>query len=275
MFDYLKLVTFGLIVLAAAIAANWARDVAYMVHAFIIMGVSAGLFFWTLRRIPANGTPIEPRPAPVGYMDGPVRAGVIATAFWGVAGFLVGTYIAFQRAFPVLNIEWAQPYANFGRLRPLHTPAVIFAFGGNTLIASSFYIVQRTCAARLWGGNAAWFVFWGYNLFIVLAAIGYLLGTTQSKEYAESEWYMDIWQTIVWLTYLAMFMGAILNRRERHIYVANWFLLSFIATVALLHVVNNLAIPVSIYGSKSVQVFAGVQDAMIQWWYGHNAVGFS
>ena len=207
-------------------------------------------------------------------MDGPIRYGVIATAFWGVVGFLAGTYIAFQLAFPALNIEWAQPYANFGRLRPLHTSAVIFAFGGNALIASSFYIVQRTSAARLWGGNAAWFVFWGYQLFIVLAATGYLLGATQSKEYAEPEWYVDIWLTIVWLTYLAVFFGTILNRRERHIYVANWFFLAFIITVAMLHVVNNLAIPVSIWGSKSVQVFAGVQDAMTQWWYGHNAVGF-
>ncbi|NKX47544.1 cytochrome-c oxidase, cbb3-type subunit I [Rhodobacteraceae bacterium R_SAG8] len=274
MFDTLKLVVLALIVFFAALAADWARDPAYMVHALLIMVIAASLFFWQLRNMPVDGVAAPHAPAPQGYMDGPIRYGVIATAFWGVVGFLAGTYIAFQLAFPALNIEWAQPYANFGRLRPLHTSAVIFAFGGNALIASSFYIVQRTSAARLWGGNAAWFVFWGYQLFIVLAATGYLLGATQSKEYAEPEWYVDIWLTIVWLTYLAVFFGTILNRRERHIYVANWFFLAFIITVAMLHVVNNLAIPVSIWGSKSVQVFAGVQDAMTQWWYGHNAVGF-
>ena len=206
------------------------------------------------------------------YLDGVVRAGVIATIFWGVVGFLVGVYIAFELAFPALNFDW--PYTSFGRLRPLHTSAVIFAFGGNALIASSFFIVQRTSAVRLWGGNLAWFVFWVYQLFIVLAATGYLLGATQSKEYAEPEWYTDIWLTLVWVAYLAVFFGTILKRREPHIYVANWFLLSFIITVAMLHLVNNISIPVSIYGSKSVQVFAGVQDALIQWWYGHNAVGF-
>ena len=127
---------------------------------------------------------------------------------------------------------------------------------------------------RLWGGNLRWFVFWGYQLFIVLAATGYLLGSTQSKEYAEPEWYVDIWLTIVWVSYLAIYMGTLINRREKHIYVANWFFLSFIVTVAMLHLINNLSLPVSLLGSKSVQLFSGVQDAMTQWWYGHNAVGF-
>ncbi|MGB3555373.1 MAG: cytochrome-c oxidase, cbb3-type subunit I [Jannaschia sp.] len=271
MSDYFKLIALALVAFGAMLAASWARDAAYMLHAIIVLLLAAGAFLWVLRGMEETRVAVA---IPTGYMDGPVRYGVIATAFWGVVGFLVGTVIAFQLAFPVLNLEWAQPYANFGRLRPLHTSAVVFAFGGNALIATSFYIVQRTCNARLWGGNAGWFVFWGYNLFIVLAATGYLLGSTQSKEYAEPEWYVDIWLTIVWLTYLAVFMGTVLNRRERHIYVANWFLLSFIVTVAMLHVVNNLSIPVSIWGSKSVQVFAGVQDAMTQWWYGHNAVGF-
>ncbi|MGI9391680.1 MAG: cytochrome-c oxidase, cbb3-type subunit I [Boseongicola sp.] len=268
--DILKLVVLGAVALIAAIAANFGRDLAYQVHALIIMAVAAGLFIQTLRGM-------EEPPALVrtdGYMDDVIRAGVIATAFWGVVGLLVGTFIAFQLAFPVLNFDWAQPFANFGRLRPLHTSAVIFAFGGNALICTSFYIVQRTSAVRLWGGNLAWFVFWGYQLFIVLAATGYVLGATQSKEYAEPEWYVDIWLTIVWLAYLAVFLGTIFKRNEPHIYVANWFFLSFIVTVAMLHVVNNLSIPVSILGSKSVQVFAGVQDAMTQWWYGHNAVGF-
>ena len=270
MTDILKLVVLGLVALIAAIAANFGRDIAYQVHALIIMAIAAGMFVRTLRRMEEPPT-LERAD---GYMDDVVRAGVIATAFWGVVGFLVGTYIAFQLAFPVLNFDWAQPYANFGRLRPLHTSAVIFAFGGNALICTSFYIVQRTSAARLWGGNLAWFVFWGYQLFIVLAATGYVLGATQSKEYAEPEWYVDIWLTLVWLAYLAVFLGTIFKRKEPHIYVANWFLLSFIVTVAMLHVVNNMSIPVSILGSKSVQVFAGVQDAMTQWWYGHNAVGF-
>jgi cytochrome c oxidase cbb3-type subunit 1 len=269
--DYVKLIALALIAVFAAIGADWGRDLAYQVHAFLIMVIAAGMFIWVLRNTdepPRKGIDAN------GYMDDVVRAGVIATGFWGIVGFLVGTYIAFQLAFPSLNFEWAQPYGNFGRLRPLHTSAVIFAFGGNALIMSSFYIVQRTCATQLWGGNLRWFVFWGYQLFIVLAATGYLLGATQSKEYAEPEWYIDIWLTIVWVSYLVIYMGTLINRREKHIYVANWYFLSFIVTVAMLHLVNNLSLPVSIFGSKSVQLFSGVQDAMTQWWYGHNAVGF-
>ncbi|WP_119084526.1 cytochrome-c oxidase, cbb3-type subunit I [Altererythrobacter sp. B11] len=205
------------------------------------------------------------------YDDDPVRWGVIATVFWGMAGFLAGLFIALQLAFPWLNIE---PFFNFGRLRPLHTSAVIFAFGGNALISTSFYVVQRTCRARLAFPGLARFVFWGYQLFIVLAATGYLLGISQSKEYAEPEWYVDWWLTIVWLAYLAVFLGTIVKRSEPHIYVANWFYLAFIITVAMLHVVNNLDIPVSLIGSKSYPLFGGVQGALVQWWYGHNAVGF-
>lgn len=272
MSNYIKLIALGLITLFAMIGTNYARDLAYQVHAIIVMIVAGGLFLYTLRRTD------EPKMAPAGleneYFDSVIRAGTIATAFWGVVGFLAGTFIAFQLAFPALNFEWAEGLANFGRLRPLHTSAVIFAFGGNALIATSFYVVQRTSAARLWGGNLAWFVFWGYQLFIVLAATGYLLGGTQSKEYAEPEWYVDLWLTIVWVAYLAVFLGTIIKRKEPHIYVANWFYLSFIVTVAMLHLINNMTIPVSIWGSKSVIVWPGVQDAMIQWWYGHNAVGF-
>jgi len=272
MSNFIKLIALGLVTLFAMIGTNYARDLAYQVHAVIVMLVAGGLFLYTLRR---TGEPQVATGSLQGeYFDSVIRAGVIATAFWGVVGFLAGTFIAFQLAFPALNFEWAQGLANFGRLRPLHTSAVIFAFGGNALLATSFYVVQRTSAARLWGGNLAWFVFWGYQLFIVLAATGYLLGGTQSKEYAEPEWYVDLWLTIVWVAYLAVYLGTIIKRKEPHIYVANWFYLGFIVTVAMLHVVNNLTIPVSIWGSKSVIVWSGVQDAMVQWWYGHNAVGF-
>jgi len=207
------------------------------------------------------------------YNEDVVRAFVIATVFWGVAAFAVGVYIALQLAFPVLNLglEWT----TFGRLRPLHTSAAIFAFGGNALIGTSLYIVQRTCRASLFGGPApAWFVFFGYQLFIVLAATGYLLGITQGKEYAEPEWYVDLWLTLVWVVYLLIFLGTVIKREEPHIYVANWFFIAFIVTVAMLHIVNNLSVPVSFFGVKSYSVFAGVQDALTQWWYGHNAVGF-
>lgn len=196
---------------------------------------------------------------------------MIATVFWSIVGFVAGLAIALQLAYPLLNLE---PYLSFGRLRPLHTSGVVFAFGGNVLIATSFYIVQRTCRARLAFSMLARFVFWGYQLFIVLAATGYLLGITQSKEYAEPEWYVDLWLTVVWVAYGVVFIGTILKRKEPHIYVANWFFLSFIITIAMLHILNNLAMPVSIVGAQSYSAFSGVQDALIQWWYGHNAVAF-
>jgi cytochrome c oxidase cbb3-type subunit 1 len=207
------------------------------------------------------------------YEDSVVRLFTIATVFWGLVGFLVGVVIAFQLAFPLLNLDLA--WTTFGRLRPVHTSAVVFAFGGNALFATSLYVVQRTCRARLFGGALAGsFLFWGYQLFIVLAASGYVLGVTQSREYAEPEWYVDIWLTLVWVLYLVVFVGTIMKRKEPHIYVANWFYLAFIVTVAMLHIVNNLAIPVSWTGAKSYSLFSGVQDALTQWWYGHNAVGF-
>ncbi|HQA17149.1 MAG TPA: cytochrome-c oxidase, cbb3-type subunit I [Novosphingobium sp.] len=206
------------------------------------------------------------------YDDQLVRYGVILTTFWGCVGFLAGLYIALQLAFPALNLGFE--YTTFGRLRPLHTSAVIFAFGGTALISTSFYVVQRTCRARLAMPGLARFVFWGYQLFIVLAATGYVLGITQAKEYAEPEWYVDLWLTLVWVAYLAVFVGTIMKRSEPHIYVANWFYLSFILTVAMLHLVNNVNLPVSIFGSQSYPLWAGVQGALVQWWYGHNAVGF-
>ena len=269
MWDYLKLVVLGLIALGAAIAANYARDTAYLVNAVTIM-LAAGITFLLVLRTAGELKTVNSGE----YMDDVVRAGVIATAFWGIVGFLAGVFIASQLAWPWLNFEALNGIGNFGRLRPLHTSAVIFAFGGNALIMSAFYIVQRTCAVRLWGGNLAWFVFWGWQLIIVLAATGYILGATQSKEYAEPVWYVDILITVVWVAFLAVFAGTLMQRKEPHIYVANWFLLAMIITIAMLHLVNNMAIPVSIFSSQSVQVTSGVQDAMIQWWYGHNAVGF-
>ena len=214
------------------------------------------------------------RSHPDRYEDGVIRAGVIATMFWGIAGMLVGVIIACQLSWPRIFFFPDFGFLNFGRLRPLHTSAVVFAFGGNALIASSFWVVQRTCRARLAGGIWPWFVFWGYQLFIVTAGLGYLAGVTQSREYAEPEWIDDLWLTLVWVGYLLVFLGTIWKRKEPHIYVANWFYLAFIVTIAILHIVNNLALPVSLLNHKSYSAFSGVQDALVQWWYGHNAVGF-
>ncbi|MET0371962.1 MAG: cytochrome-c oxidase, cbb3-type subunit I [Sphingobium sp.] len=260
-----------LALLAAAAAADWG----FGVHMTIVGGAALLVAVVTMRGADYGRLTRGLLKMPVDqgrYDDDPIRWGVIATVFWGLAGLLAGLYIALQLAFPALNL--GIEYTSFGRLRPLHTSAVIFAFGGNALIATSFYVVQRTCRARLAFPALARFVFWGYQLFIVLAATGYLMGITEAKEYAEPEWYVDLWLTIVWVAYLIVFGGTILKRSEPHIYVANWFYLSFILTIAMLHIVNNLSMPVRLLGSKSYSAFAGVQDALTQWWYGHNAVGF-
>jgi cytochrome c oxidase cbb3-type subunit I len=231
----------------AMLGAAFAADDLFRAHMWVLFFVLAGATVVLLRQTTFG--PAHAKPRHDDYdLDGPIRYGSIATLFWGVVGLLVGVVIALQLAYPDLNIE---PWFNFGRMRPLHTSAVVFAFGGNALIATSLYVVQRTTRARLFGGNLAWFVFWGYQLFIVMAATGYLLGITQSREYAEPEWYVDIWLTLVWVAYLVVFLGTIMKRKEPHIYVANWFYLSFIVTIAMLHVVNNLAVPVSFLGSKS------------------------
>ncbi|MDX2083383.1 MAG: cbb3-type cytochrome c oxidase subunit I, partial [Rickettsiales bacterium] len=202
-----------------------------------------------------------------------VKLFTIAATFWGLVGFFAGVYIALELAFPAFNL--GLEYTNFGRLRPLHTSAVIFAFGGNVLFATSFFVVQRTCQTKLWGSdNLLKFIFWGYQFFLIMAAFGYVNGITQAKEYAEPEWYADLWLTIIWVCYFLVFMMTLKNRREPHIYVANWFYLAFIVTVAVLHIVNNLSIPLRLDSAQSYPIFGGVQSAMIQWWYGHNAVGF-
>ena len=192
------------------------------------------------------------------------------TVIWGIVGMGVGVLIAAQLVWPALNFE--TPWLTFSRIRPLHTNAVIFAFGGSALFASSLYVVQRTCQARLISDSLAAFVFWGWQLVILLSAISLPLGYTTSKEYAEMEWPIDILITIVWVAYAALFFGTITKRKSSHIYVANWFFAAFILTVAVLHVVNSAALPVSF--TKSYSAYAGTTDAMIQWWYAHNAVGF-
>ncbi len=257
------------LVLAFAVAATTSDPLMSMQAWTFMAGVCVAIL-WLVRRY-ADGIPdddVSP------YANDVVKAGVIASMIWGIAGMLVGVVIALQLAFPTLFYFPDLPFSSFGRLRPLHTSAVIFAFGGNVLIATSFYVVQRTCKARLAGGLWPWFVFWGYQIFILVAGTGYLIGVTQAREYAEPEWYADLWLTLVWVVYLLVFLGTLWKRKEPHIYVANWFYLAFIVTIALLHIVNNLAVPVSWTGIKSYSLFAGVQDALTQWWYGHNAVGF-
>ena len=265
---------FGLAVLALILAAV-ASDSGFAIHMGIffvaaLLAAVAQMRGADYARL--TGLIARPAMAPTTYDDEPIRWGVVATVFWAVVGFAAGLYIALQLTFPALNL--GTEYTTFGRLRPLHTSGVVFAFGGNALIASSFYVVQRTCRARLAFPSLARFVFWGYQLFIVLAATGYVLGITESREYAEPEWYVDLWLTIVWVAYFAVFVGTLIRRHEPHIYVANWFYLSFIITIAMLHIVNNLSLPASWVGSKSYSAFAGVQDALTQWWYGHNAVAF-
>ena len=192
------------------------------------------------------------------------------TVVWGIVGMLVGVIIAAQLIWPQLNFDTA--WLTYGRLRPLHTNAVIFAFGGSALFATSYYIVQRTCHVRLAFDKLASFTFWGWQTIILLAAITLPLGITQSKEYAELEWPIDLLIAVVWVAYAVIFLTTIARRKVKHIYVANWFFAAFIITVAVLHIFNNLALPVT--ATKSFQVYTGVVDAMMQWWYGHNAVGF-
>jgi cytochrome c oxidase cbb3-type subunit 1 len=204
------------------------------------------------------------------YEDRVIRQFAVMTVVWGIVGMVVGVLIAAQLYWPALNfdVEWL----SYGRLRPLHTNAVIFAFGGCGIFATSYYIVQRTCHAPLFAPKLAAFTFWGWQAVIVLAAITLPLGMTQGKEYAELEWPIDLLITLVWVAYGVVYFGTIVKRRVRHIYVANWFFAAFIITIAILHVFNSLAIPAGPW--KSYSVYPGAVDAMVQWWYGHNAVGF-
>lgn len=207
---------------------------------------------------------------PVKYDMDVVRWFTIMAVIYLVVGTLLGVYIASELAWPFLNFDI--PYITFGRLRPLHTNSVIFAFGGCTLMATGYYIVQRTGAAKLWSNGLAWFTFWGWNLIIVLAVVTLPLGMTQGKEYAELEWPIDILIAVVWVAFGLNYIMTVAIRKSSHIYVSNWFFMSMIIMITYLHVVNSLAIPVSL--TKSYSIYSGVQDAMIQWWWGHNAVGF-
>ncbi|TAA48142.1 MULTISPECIES: cytochrome-c oxidase, cbb3-type subunit I [Corallincola] len=199
-----------------------------------------------------------------------VRQFTVMTIIWGIVGMAVGVLIAAQLIWPALNFE--TPWLTYSRLRPLHTNAVIFAFGTCALMATSLYVVQRTCQTKLFGGSLASIVFWGWQLVIVSAAITLPMGLTTSKEYAELEWPIDILIAVVWVIYAVVFFGTLAIRKTSHIYVANWFFGAFIITVAILHIVNSMAMPVSLW--KSYSIYAGAVDAMVQWWYGHNAVGF-
>jgi cytochrome c oxidase cbb3-type subunit 1 len=201
-----------------------------------------------------------------------VRQFAIMTVVWGIVGMLVGVIIAAQLIWP--DLTYGIPWLSYGRLRPLHTNAVIFAFGGSALFATSYYVVQRTCHTRLFSDGLAAFTFWGWTAIIVLAAITLPLGITTSKEYAELEWPIDVFIAVVWVSYAIVFFGTIMKRKTPHIYVANWFFGGFILTIALLHIVNSAALPISLTSWKSYSAYAGSQDAMVQWWYGHNAVGF-
>ena len=264
----------ALLAIGSIFIASKAQSPEYAFHAYLFASSSVATVFLIISRYydrPAATPPqtIEGKP---NYNMGPVKFATLAALCWGIAGVTVGLYVALELAYPILNLDL--PWFSFGRLRPLHTSAVIFAFGGNVLLATSFYVVQRTSRARLAGDLSPWFVILGYNFFILIAGTGYLLGITQSKEYAEPEWYADLWLTVVWVVYLLVFLATLAKRNEPHIYVANWFYLAFIVTIAVLHLGNNAAIPISLFSSKSYIVWSGVQDAMVQWWYGHNAVGF-
>ena len=238
-------------------------------HGGIVLLISTALIFAVIGHY---YDPEPPKERLAEYYDDPTRVGIVLAMIWAVVGMAVGVWVAALLAWP--DMTWDVGWLSFGRLRPVHTSGVIFGFGGNALIATSFHVLQRTSRARLPDQISPWFVLIGYNLFCVVAATGYLMGLTQSKEYAEPEWYADLWLVIVWVVYFLIYLRTLQRRQEPHIYVANWYYMAFILVVAVLHIVNNLAVPVSLGHAKSYSLFSGVQDAMVQWWYGHNAVAF-
>ena len=246
----------------------------YAFHAYLFAAASVASVFAIVNRYFERSD--EPPPLEIdgkpNYNMGPVKLATLLSRVLGHCRHDGGLWIALELAYPALNFGLA--YISFGRLRPLHTSAVIFAFGGNVLIATSFYVVQRTCRARLAGDLAPWFVVLGYNFFIVIAGTGYLLGITQSKEYAEPEWYADLWLTIVWVTYLLVFSAPSCGARSRTSMSPTGSISPSSSPSRSCTSPTTPAIPVSLFSSKSYIVWSGVQDAMVQWWYGHNAVGF-
>ena len=253
--------------LAMAIAG---QDDLMGAHGFLVLVFGGACVFLVMSQY---FDPEPPEERLTQYYDDPTRVGIVLSLLWAVVGMFFGVWVSALLAWPELTFV-DQAWASFGRLRPVHTSGVIFGFGGNALIATSFHVLQRTTRARLPDQFSPWFVLIGYNLFCLLAASGYLMGMTQSKEYAEPEWYADIWLVVVWVVYFLIYLRTLQRRKEPHIYVANWYYMAFILVVAVLHIVNNLAVPVSLGHAKSYSLFSGVQDAMTQWWYGHNAVGF-
>ncbi|MFA5581707.1 MAG: cytochrome-c oxidase, cbb3-type subunit I [Paracoccaceae bacterium] len=258
------------VALLGLIMAVAARQGIMAVHGGMALALGVGLVFLLAGSLYDRNEPGADRLTR--YYDAPIEFGVIMTLIWAVVGMGVGVWLAALMYWPEATPPW--PWTSYGRLRPVHTSGVIFGFGGNALIATSLYVLQRTSRARLADSISPWFVLIGYNLFCIWAASGYMMGSTQSKEYAEPEWYADLWLVVIWVTYFALYIRTLARRVEPHIYVANWYYLAFILVVAMLHIVNNLAIPVSFAAAKSYTIWAGVQDAMIQWWYGHNAVAF-
>ncbi len=258
----------ALVIIGIAMAAAGRFD-PLGIHGVVVLLCSGVL----LARLLSSLFEPEPHPERLSrYYDDPIKVGIVLTMIWAVFGMFVGVWAAAQLAWPSLNFDTS--WTSFGRIRPAHTTGVIFGFGGNALIATSFHVVQRTSRARLADQFSPWFVLFGYNLFCLVAVTGYLMGVTQSKEYAEAEWYADLWLVIVWVTYFVLYIRTLARRKEPHIYVANWYYMAFILIVAMLHIVNNIAIPISLSHAKSYTVWPGVQDAMVQWWYGHNAVAF-
>jgi cytochrome c oxidase cbb3-type subunit 1 len=266
--DFGAIILIVLAIIGIAMAAAGRSDV-LGIHGAMVLVYCLALLFLLLSG--AFGTP--PSAARLTrYYDDPIKVGVGLTLFWAIFGMFIGVWAAAQLAWPSLNFDTS--WASFGRIRPAHTSGVIFGFGGNALITTSFHVVQRTSRARLADQLSPWFVLLGFNLFCLIAISGYFLGVTQSKEYAEAEWYADIWLVIVWVTYFVLYVRTLARRKEPHIYVANWYYMAFIIVVAILHIVNNLAVPLSFAHAKSYTIWAGVQDSMVQWWYGHNAVAF-
>ena len=259
-----------LAVLGLVMAAS-ARHGVMAAHGFMALAFGLGLVFLL------GGALYDSEPAAdrmSRYYDAPTSFGIVITLVWAMIGMIAGVWVAGLLYWPEATPPW--PWTSFGRLRPVHTTGIIFGFGGNALIATSFHVLQRTSRARLADNISPWFVLLGFNLFCLWAVSGYMMGSTQSKEYAEAEWYADLWLVVVWVTYFVLYIRTLARRNEPHIYVANWYYLAFILVVAMLHIVNNLALPISLdpWPKSYSALVAGVQDAMTQWWYGHNAVAF-